>query len=104
MHTAIIFLIYDIFIVIVCTRSAIDHSVHAGENPIWTVRCPDGLTRPTRSCVALSVPVSIPGVVAAPVHSSVLAVLQGNDVVHLLDVTKGTSFIQVRLSLLLHAF
>jgi hypothetical protein len=59
----------------------------------WTARSPAGLRDPVRGCVALSLPVAFNTEVAA--RQSVLAILQGNDVVHLLDVASGQSFIQV---------
>ena len=59
---------------------------------MWTARSPAGLGDPVRGCVALSLPVANS---QAGARQSVLAILQGNDVVHLLDVTSGQSFIQV---------
>jgi hypothetical protein len=60
---------------------------------MWTARSPTVLGHPVRGCVALSLPVAFNSEVAG--RQSVLAILQGNDVVHLLDVTSGQSFIQV---------
>lgn len=63
---------------------------------MWTARSPGGLGDPVRGCVALSLPVANASETAS--RQSVLAILQGNDVVHLLDVTSGQSFIQVCMS------
>jgi hypothetical protein len=62
---------------------------------VWTARSPPGLSQPARGYVALSLPVAVPNRSGMASQQSVLAVLQGNDVVHLLDVTTGQSFIQV---------
>lgn len=62
---------------------------------VWTVRCPEGLSDPVNDCIALSVPTAPSTPATTANRSTILSVLQGNDVIHFFDVQTGQSFIQV---------
>lgn len=70
--------------------------MHADSSLVWTVRCPDGLSSPVNACISLSVPTASTSDAAAS-RSTILSILQGNDVIHFFDVQTGQSFIQVAL-------